>query len=124
MQKNLNMRDWIETLKKAGELVTLTKPVDPEREMGALLYKSRDKALFFNEVKAYAGWRALGQAPANVRQAALAFGVEPKDLVKEFARRVTKLKKPRIVDDGPVREKISRGDEVDMTRLPAHIAGL
>jgi len=118
------MRDWIETLKKAGELVTLTKPVDPEREMGALLYKSRDKALFFNEVKGYAGWRALGQAPANVRQAALAFGVESKDLVKEFARRVTKLKKPRIVDTGPVRERIFRGDDVDMTTLPSHIAGV
>ena len=124
MKKQLDMRDWIETLKKAGELVTLTKPVDPEREMGALLYKSRDKALFFNEVKGYAGWRALGQAPANVRQAALAFGVESKDLVKEFARRVTKLKKPRIVDTGPVRERIFRGDDVDMTTLPSHIAGV
>jgi 2,5-furandicarboxylate decarboxylase 1 len=124
MNKNLTMRDWIETLKKAGELVTLKKPVDPKTEMGALLYKSRDKALFFNEVKGYAGWRALGQAPANVRQAALAFGVEPKDLVREFARRVTQLKKPRIVDDGPVREKIFRGDDVDMTTLPSHIAGV
>jgi 2,5-furandicarboxylate decarboxylase 1 len=104
--------------------VTVNKPVDPEREMGALLYKSRDKALFFNEVKGYPGWRALGQAPANLRQAALAFGVEQNDLVREFARRVTKLKKPRVVDDGPVREKIFRGDDVDMTTLPAHIAGV
>ena len=124
MKKQLDMRDWIETLKKAGELVTLTKPVDPEREMGALLYKSRDKALFFNEVKGYAGWRALGQAPANVRQAALAFGVDQKDLVKEFARRVTKLKKPRIVDTGPVKEKVFAGDDVNMTTLPSHIAGV
>ena len=69
MAKNLNMRDWIETLQKAGELVTLTKPVDPEREMGALLYKSREKALFFNEVKGYPGWRALGQAPDGYRLA-------------------------------------------------------
>ena len=124
MAENLNMRDWIETLKKAGELVTVNKPVDPEREMGALLYKSRDKALFFNEIKGYAGWRALGQAPANLRQAALAFGVDLKDLVREFARRVTKLKKPRVVDTGPVKEKVFAGDEVNMTMLPAHIAGV
>ena len=49
MGKNLNMRDWIETLDKAGELMTLNKPVDPKTEMGALLYKSRDKALYFQE---------------------------------------------------------------------------
>ena len=124
MKKNLNMRDWIETLDKAGELVTLNKPVDPKTEMGALLYKSRDKALFFNNVAGFPGWRALGQAPSNLRQAALAFGVESKLMVREFARRVTKLKKPRIVDDGPVREKRFADDEVDMTTLPAHIAGL
>jgi 2,5-furandicarboxylate decarboxylase 1 len=124
MGKQLDMRDWIETLDKAGELVTLNKPVDPKTEMGALLYKSRDKALYFKNVAGFPSWRALGQAPANVRQAALAFGVEPKDLVREFARRVTKLKKPRIVDGGPVRETIFSGDEVDMTTLPAHIAGV
>ena len=124
MGKNLNMRDWIETLDKAGELVTLNKPVDPKTEMGALLYKSRDKALFFNNVAGFPGWRALGQAPSNLRQAALAFGVESKLMVREFARRVTKLKKPRIVDDGPVREKRFTDDEVDMTTLPAHFAGL
>ena len=124
MGKNLNMRDWIETLDKAGELVTLNKPVDPKTEMGALLYKSRDKALYFNNVAGFPGWRALGQAPSNLRQAALAFGVESKLMVREFARRVTKLKKPRIVDDGPVREKRFADDEVDMTTLPSHIAGV
>jgi UbiD family decarboxylase len=42
MKKNPDMRDWIETLEKAGELVTLTKPVDPATEMGALLYEADD----------------------------------------------------------------------------------
>jgi UbiD family decarboxylase len=41
MKRNLDMRDWIERLDKAGELVTLTKPVDPSTEMGALLYNAR-----------------------------------------------------------------------------------
>jgi 3-polyprenyl-4-hydroxybenzoate decarboxylase len=33
-----DMRDWIQTLDEAGELVRLTKPADPKTEMGALLY--------------------------------------------------------------------------------------
>ncbi|MGD0235775.1 MAG: UbiD family decarboxylase [Syntrophorhabdales bacterium] len=124
MRKNLNMRDWIEQLDRAGELLTLTKPVDPETEMGALLYGSRDKALLFNSVKGFPGWRALGMAPANLRQAALAFNVPLEDVIKEFARRIKRLKQPVLVSDGPVMERVLSGDEIDMTKLPAHIAGV
>jgi 2,5-furandicarboxylate decarboxylase 1 len=123
MKKNPDMRDWIETLKNAGELVTLTKPVDPSTEMGALLYGARDKSLFFTQVKGYPGWRALGMAPANLRQAALAFGVPIEEVIREFSRRGKKLHKPVTVEDGPVCEVVRTGDEVDVTQFPAHIAG-
>jgi 2,5-furandicarboxylate decarboxylase 1 len=123
MKQNLSMRDWIETLEKSGELMTLNKPVDPRTEMGALLYKSRDKSLFFNDVKGFPGWRALGMAPANVGQAALAFDTKIEKLVPEFASRIKNLRKPRVVENGPVQEVIFEGDDVDMTNLPAHIAG-
>jgi 2,5-furandicarboxylate decarboxylase 1 len=123
MGKNLNIRDWIQTLEDAGELVTLTKPVDPTSEMGALLYQSRDKAVFFKDITGFPGWTALGQAPANVQQAALAFGTTPEKLVREFAARVKQLRKPRLVEDGPVQEVVFEGDGVDVTKLPAHIAG-
>ncbi|MDP2267658.1 MAG: UbiD family decarboxylase [Deltaproteobacteria bacterium] len=123
MKKNLNMRDWIDTLEKSGELITLNKPVDPNTEMGALLYKSRDKSLYFKEVTGFPGWRALGQAPANVRHAALAFDTTPENVVREFASRIKNLRKPKLVDSGPVQEVIFEREDVDMTKLPAHIAG-
>lgn len=123
MKKNPDMRDWINTLEKAGELVTLTKPVDPSTEMGALLFNARDKALFFKEVKGFPGWRALGMAPGNLRQVALAFGVPLDEVIREFSRRGKKLYKPEVVQDGPVCEVVRTGDEVDVTQFPAHIAG-
>jgi 2,5-furandicarboxylate decarboxylase 1 len=123
MKKNLDMRDWIETLEKAGELVTLTKPVDPSTEMGALLYGARDKALFFQNVKGFPGWKALGMAPGNLRQAALAFNLPIEGVIKEFSRRSKTPRKPILIDDGPVNEVVRTGDEVDVTQLPAHIAG-
>lgn len=123
MKRNLDMRDWIARLEKAGELLTLKKPVDPNTEMGALLYGSRDKALFFEELKGFPGWTALGMAPANLRQAALAFDVPVEDMTKEFSRRAKYPKKTVQVDDGAVAEVVRRGDEVDVTQLPAHIAG-
>lgn len=124
MKKNPDMRDWIETLRKADQVLTLTKPVDPSTEMGALLYGSRDKALFFEQLKGFPGWRALGMAPANLRQAAMAFGVPLEGMIKEFSRRGKKPLKPVFVDEGPVCEVVKTGDAVDMTQLPAHIAGV
>jgi UbiD family decarboxylase len=62
-----DMRTWIEELDKAGELIRIAKPVDPLTQMGSLLYQSRKKALFFENLSH--GWRSLGQAPANKRQA-------------------------------------------------------
>ena len=63
----------------AGELVRIAKPVDPLTQMGALLYQSREKALFFHDLPH--GWRSLGQAPANVRHAAIAFGASEEAVV-------------------------------------------
>ena len=67
-----DLRTWIAELDAAGELIRIDKPVDPLTQMGALLYQSREKALLFENLPH--GWRSLGQAPANVRHAALAFG--------------------------------------------------
>jgi 2,5-furandicarboxylate decarboxylase 1 len=123
MRKNLNMRDWIDRLDSSGELIRLKKPVDPHTEMGALLYRARDKSLFFEKIKDFPGWRAVGQAPANINQAALAFDTRPDEIVKEFSARSKNLRKTVLVKDGPVREVEFSGEDVDITKLPAHIAG-
>ena len=54
--------------------------------MGSLLYQSREKALLFENLPH--GWRSLGQAPANVRHAALAFGTTEDMVVPTVAARM------------------------------------
>ena len=56
-----DMRSWIAELEAADELIRIDKPVDPLTQMGALLYQSREKALYFENLPN--GWRSLGQAP-------------------------------------------------------------
>jgi len=117
-----DMRSWIAELEAAGELIRIDKPVDPLTQMGALLYRSREKALFFEKLPH--GWRSLGQAPANIRHAALAFGVALDELVPFVAGRMANLIPPVMVSDGPVKEmKLGKG-EFDLTQLPVHVAGL
>lgn len=116
-----DMRTWIADLDAAGELIRIDKPVDPLTEMGSLLYQSREKALLFETLPH--GWRSLGQAPANVRHAALAFGTSEEALVPYVADRMGRCIPPVRVSDGPVKEvKLGRG-EFDLTELPVHVAG-
>jgi 2,5-furandicarboxylate decarboxylase 1 len=116
-----DMRTWIADLEAASELIRIDKPVDPLTEMGSLLYQSREKALFFENLPY--GWRSLGQAPANVRHAALAFGTTEDMLVPHVADRMGRCIPPVRVNDAPVKEvKLSR-DEFDLTKFPVHVAG-
>jgi 2,5-furandicarboxylate decarboxylase 1 len=120
-QQPRDMRSWIAELEEAGELIRIDKPVDPLTQMGALLYQSREKALLFENLPN--GWRSLGQAPANVRHAALAFGVSQEALVPHVADRLGRLIPPVMVADGPVKEvKLEKG-QFDLTKLPVHVAG-
>jgi 2,5-furandicarboxylate decarboxylase 1 len=116
-----DMRSWIAQLEAAGELIRIDKPVDPLTQMGSLLYQSREKALFFEKLPH--GWRSLGQAPANVRHAALALGATEDTVVPLIARRLGTRLPVTLQASGPVKEmKLGRG-EFDLTQLPVHVAG-
>ena len=116
-----DMRSWINELDEANELIRIDKPVDPLTEMGSLLYQSREKALLFDNLPN--GWRSLGQAPANVRHAALAFGANEEEVVPLVADRLGKTIPPVMVEDGPVKEVKLSKDEFDLTKTPVHVAG-
>ena len=116
-----DMRTWIAELEAAGELIRIDKPVDPLTQMGSLLYQSREKAMFFEKLPH--GWRSLGQAPANVRHAAIAFGATEETVIPLVAEKLGKRIPPVMVDTGPVKDiKLGKG-EFDLTQLPVHVAG-
>ena len=119
-----DMRDWIAQLEEAGELYTVKRPVDPRTEMGALLYQSRDKGLFFQNLTGYPGWRVLGQAPANPRHAALAFDTTLPQLIPKVADRMATTLPCQTVRTGPVKDIVKTGDEVTLLELPAHVSGI
>ena len=125
MTSNLRARTCApgsQTLEAAGELIRIDKPVDPLTQMGSLLYQSREKALLFENLPH--GWRSLGQAPANVRHAALAFGTTPGKGGAAGRRAHGQAHRAR---DGRrmrrSRRSSSASGEFDLTKLPVHIAG-
>src|SRR3989338_2364884 len=119
-----DMRLWIDQLDKAGSLARITKAVDPRTQMGELLWQARDRALLFENLSGFPRWRCLGQAPSDVSLAPLAFECQRNEMVPEFLRRTEQLGTTRVVQSGPVKEKIMIGDEADITKLPIHQAGV
>jgi 2,5-furandicarboxylate decarboxylase 1 len=119
-----DMRSWIKQLEEAGLLARITKPVDPRTQMGALLWQARDRALLFENLPNFPGWRCLGQAPGDVALAPVAFGTDRDGMVPEFVRRTEQRGTTRLVKTGPVKEKIVTGEDVDITRLPIHQSGI
>src|SRR6202795_1839516 len=120
-QQPRDMRTWIAELEGAGELIRIDKLVDPLTRMGSLLYQSREKALLFEKLPH--GWRSLGQAPANVRHAAIAFGAPEETVTPLLAEKLGTRIAPVMVATGPVKEVKLKKGEFDLTQLPVHVAG-
>lgn len=118
-----DLRTWIETLENNGELRHIHKPVDPRTQMGALLYESRDKALMFHSLTGCPGWTSVGNAPANMDHAALAFGVTKEKVVPYVAGKLSERVPWSKVSTGPVKEVVLSGDQIDLTTWPPHQAG-
>lgn len=118
-----DMRTWITQIEEAGELITIRQSVDPLSQMGALLAQSGEKALFFQELKGFPGWRSLGQGVANLRHAALAFDTSVDRLTADFAQRLQERVPCQKVTGGPVKEIVLNGDQVDLRSLPFHVNG-
>jgi 2,5-furandicarboxylate decarboxylase 1 len=118
-----DLRTWISELDDADELIHIRKPVDPKTQMGALLYQSRERGILFTDVVGHPGWRVLGQAPANIRHAAIAFDTDLQGLIPKIAKLMDRRIEPKMVPTGPVKEVIQTGDDVNLLEIPTHIAG-
>ncbi|KUL38848.1 4'-phosphopantetheinyl transferase [Streptomyces sp. NRRL F-4489] len=130
----LNFRDFVDGLLTAGDAIDIRRPVDPLLEAAAVtrrVYETRSPApLFANLLGAAPGFRLLG-APAGLsgvpgqtygRLAAhfgLAPGTTPRHLLEKLiAAMHAEPVAPRVVDSGPCKEHVLRGDAVDLERFP------
>ena len=86
-----DLRDWIKTLEKHGELKRIREEVSPELEITEItdrVSKSGGPALLFENVKGHPGHKVLINQFGSERRMALALGVASMD---EIAERITGL---------------------------------
>lgn len=121
-----DFREFISKLEEAGEAQQVIEEVDWNLEAGAMIRLSNEKslpALFFQKVKGCPeGYRLFGEALSSQRRIAIAMEMEPdtstRDLVNEYLHRKQHPIKPVLVEDGPCKENIFIGDDVDLLKFP------
>ena len=138
MNRIKSFREYIEKLKDIGEVKEIQEEVDWNLEIGAIIRWCNENgapAPLFNKVKGIEnGMRVLG-APAGVSRQenlylsryALSIGMEPSATGKEILEELVKgyYKKPvepKIVSNGPCKENILIGEEVDLFKIPVPYA--
>lgn len=123
-----DLREWIERLENEGELARVTKEVDWELEIGAIARENMDRggpAILFENIKDYkdtACRKLFTCSLSTFSRVALMLGLPKdtpyKDLIQVWRERAKKRIKPVIVDSGPCKENILRGDDVDLFQFP------
>lgn len=121
-----NNRQYIEALKKTGDVLSIKREVDWELEAGAMVRlanETRGPATYFENIKDYPpGYRIFGGPLTTERRLCIAFGFPPdrhlKKVYDEYERRISHPLPPLLVDRAPCKENILSGNDVDIFRFP------
>ena len=126
-----DMRAWIDVLRAAGELREIDGEVDWDVELGTIVRMAQGTgaapALLFNNIKDYNGpdaicGRMFTGGNASYSRLAMMFGLprdtHPRELVKICRNIFTDRIAPKIVKDGPVKQNVITGDDVDLLKFP------
>ncbi|HEY7164133.1 MAG TPA: UbiD family decarboxylase [Candidatus Binatia bacterium] len=115
-----DLREYLQKLEQAGELARVKRSVDPRYELGAICKTSHErgrKALLFDRVQETA-MPVATELLTTLKRIAMAVDGEETDLFSQLAERVGTFIKPRLVSDGPCKEIILKGKDVDLSALP------
>ncbi len=117
-----DFRQFLSFLEEQGELVRVKREVDPYLETTLVAKKSIEEegpALLFENVKGHSIPLAVG-VYGTQRRVCLGLDTTPRDFVREYVRRGERLWNyaPRLVKDGPCKENIILGDDVDLRKFP------
>src|SRR3989442_77486 len=141
-----DLREFVALLEQHEEIQRVQEEVDWNLEMGAIIRRCYDiggPAVLFENVRDYPkGFRALGASLGPSRRPghslyarmAMALGLAPdtplRGIMDHYLERKEKPIKPTLVKNGPCKENILSGKDVDLLKFPfppylyeAYVAG-
>lgn len=116
----LDLRHFLGVLQKSGELMSIGDQVDVRYELSEFLQqadRAQGPALKFENIKGHS-MNVVGNLVGTKKRLALAFGLKSEEkLLETYRKRRGAVGKPRRVKDGPVKEVVLRGKQVDLNSL-------
>ncbi|MFQ5850321.1 MAG: UbiD family decarboxylase [Candidatus Binatia bacterium] len=119
-----DLRAFLEQLEREGEVLRVEPEVDLRYEVGAVCRLALDRegvegnrVLYFSRPKGYSRPLAVNLLSTRKRYA-MALECSPNEIHQEWIRRTRNPVEPRIVEDGPCREVVHVGKDVDLFQLP------
>src|ERR1700693_2855558 len=109
-----SFRDFLAELDAAGELQSLKKPVDV-RDVSGLIEQS-PKALMFDVLKDYPGWRLAGGLITSRKRLSASMGITGKHRPTRAGRGFETPTPPVMVDKAPCQEVVQLSP--DLSSLP------
>lgn len=116
-----DFRHYLQGLEEAGQLVHITKPVDPRYELAAYIRRSSDvsgPAFLFENVVGHPGWTVAGGLFNTFDRLRVALECPVERVIDRYGAAIRNPIPPRRVGDGPVKEVVLVGERVDCTQLP------
>ena len=121
-----DQREFIEQLKRTGDVKIVEKEVDWNLELGAISRRMTEidgPAIVFNKIKDYPGQSIFVNPISTWRRAAVTLGLPAdakiSEIYAEYSRRDSNPIPPVMVKDAVSRDVIIRGKDVDLTELAA-----
>jgi UbiD family decarboxylase len=123
-----DLRDWVAKLEQEGELARIKTKVDWNLEIGGIARENMDRggpALMFENIIDYQDTfckKLFTCSLSTNSRISLMLGLPKdtpyRDLIQIWRERVKKPINPNIVDTGPCKENILKGDDVDLFQIP------
>ena len=126
-----DLREYIRRLEEEGELHRIKAEVDWNLELGAIMRRAndlREPALLFEKIKDYSSEYSVfanmvGASKPNVFKRVclileLPTSTPGPEIIDELAHRFTEPVKPIVVETGPCKENIVKGDDIDLLKFP------
>jgi len=115
-----DLRQYLQKLEADGDLARIRREVDPSYELGAICKTAHEKgrkALYFERVRG-SSMPVVTELLSTTKRIATALDTDEKSLFADVIDRTKRLVDPVTVQNGPCKEIILKGTEVDLSKLP------
>jgi UbiD family decarboxylase len=114
---NLNLRSFIEHIKKSGELTKITEPVSTEYELAGIINALGEKPVFFENIKE-STFPVVAGLVSSKELICRSLSITKEQLLPKLSLAIEKPIKPHFVDKAACQEVVYTGTDVDLTKLP------